>query len=202
MATVAAIREDALPQEEVLRADLYGMLGALLARPPSVDLLARIAKLEGDGTPLGQGIGALATMASHLRPGSIEEEFNTLFIGLTRGELLPYASYYMTGFLHEKPLAALRRDMARLGIERARNVFEPEDSMASLCEMMAGLIRGDFGPGGLRPQKDFFNAHVVLWAEHFFTDLEGAKASIFYAPVGSIGRAFVGIEREAFRMGA
>ena len=130
-------------------------------------------------------------------------QFNQLFIGLTRGELLPYGSYYLTGFLHEKPLAALRNDMRRLGIERAPNVYEPEDNIASLCEMMAGLIRGTFGAGSSEStERDFYNAHIAPWAGHFFTDLEGAKASVFYAPVGAIGRTFTEIEREAFRMGA
>ena len=188
--------------EEVLRADLYDLVGALLARPPSAELLRKVAALQGDGSPLGQSIGALATMAGHLRAEAVELEFNQLFIGLTRGELMPYASYYMTGFLHEKPLAVLRNDMRRLGIERTPNTFEPEDNMASLCETMAGLIRGTFGPGGLGPQKDFYQAHLAPWAGHFFTDLEGAKASVFYAPLGAVGRVFMEIEREAFRLGA
>ena len=191
-----------IAEEDALRADLYDMLGALLARPPSKALLDKIAGLEGDKSPLGQGIRALARVAGHLNVKTVDEEFGTLFIGLVRGELLPYASYYMTGFLNEKPLAVLRGDMARLGIERAPNVYEPEDNIASICEMMAGLIRGTFGPGGEGPQKDFFQAHLAPWAEHFFTDLEGAKASVFYAPVGAIGRVFIEIEREAFRMGA
>ena len=192
-----------LVEEDVLRADLYDMLGGLLSRPPSADLLQRVASLSGDGSDLGQAITALATMANHLRPDAVETEFNQLFVGLTRGELLPYGSYYLTGFLHEKPLAALRNDMRRLGIERAPNVYEPEDNMASLCEMMAGLIRGTFGAGAPEAtQRDFYNAHIAPWAGHFFTDLEGAKASVFYAPVGAIGRVFMEIEREAFRMGA
>ncbi|MEM7684352.1 MAG: molecular chaperone TorD family protein [Pseudomonadota bacterium] len=188
--------------EELLRADLYDMLGALLARPPTPELLAMVKGLSGDASSLGQGISAMARLASQLKPVAIEAEFNTLFIGLTRGELLPYASYYMTGFLHEKPLAVLRTEMARLQIERAPNVFEPEDNIASLCEMMAGLIRGRFGRiADLSTQRDFFSAHVAPWAGHFFSDLEAAKASVFFAPVGTIGKAFMEIEREAFRMG-
>lgn len=188
--------------EELLRADLYDMLGALLARPPTPELLAMVKGLSGDASSLGQGISAMARLASQLKPVAIEAEFNTLFIGLTRGELLPYASYYMTGFLHEKPLAVLRTEMARLQIERAPNVFEPEDNIASLCEMMAGLIRGRFGRiADLGTQRDFFSAHVAPWAGHFFSDLEAAKASVFFAPVGTIGKAFMEIEREAFRMG-
>lgn len=192
-----------ISEEDGLRADLYDLLGALLARPPSRDLLDRVARLSGDGSDLGRGIAALSRLAGATTEKAAEREFNALFIGLSRGELLPYASYYLTGFLNEKPLALLRGDMGRLSIARAANVYEPEDNIASLCEMMSGLILGRFGePADLRVQKDFFAAHLGSWAGHFFTDLEAAEGSVFYAPVGAIGRAFVEIEREAFRLGA
>jgi TorA maturation chaperone TorD len=182
---------------------MYDMLGALLARPPGRDLIDRVAKLDGDGSEMGRAVQALARVARGATESAVEREFNRLFIGLGRGELVPYASYYMTGFLHEKPLALLRGDMARRGIARAANVFEPEDNIASLCEMMAGLILGRFGaPEPLSGQRDFFGRHIGPWAGHFFTDLEGAKESVFYAPVGAAGRVFMAIEREAFRLGA
>lgn len=189
-------------EEDTLRADLYDFLGTLLARPPSAELLDRVASLGGGDGALGEGVEALARLARQTTPQAARAEFDGLFIGLVRGELLPYASYYQTGFLHEKPLALLRRDMARLGIARAENVHEPEDNIASLCEMMAGLIRGRFGePAGLSTQRDFFATHLAPWAGHFFSDLEAAKNAVFYAPVGAIGRALIEIEREAFRMG-
>jgi TorA maturation chaperone TorD len=192
-----------IAEEDVLRANLYDLLAALLARPPSRELIDQVAGLTGDAGDLGRSVKALARVAKATTANAAELEFNRLFIGVARGELLPYASYYMTGFLNEKPLAVLRNSMSRLGIERAPNVFEPEDNIASLCEMMAGLILGRFGePAGLSAQKDFFAAHLGPWAGHFFSDLEGAKGSVFYAPVGAIGRAFMEIEREAFRMGA
>ena len=191
-----------IAEEDVLRADLYDLLSALLARPPSRVLIDRVSGLSGDDGELGQAVTALARIARATTETAAEREFNQLFIGLGRGELLPYASYYMTGFLNEKPLARLRADMARLGMSRAENVYEPEDNIASLCEMMAGLIRGRFGePAALPAQRDFFATHLGPWAGHFFTDLEGAKSSVLYAPVGAIGRVFVEIEREAFRMG-
>ena len=127
----------------------------------------------------------------------------TPFIGLGRGELLPYASFYITGFLNEKPLAALRSDMAALGIQRSENVYEPEDNIASLMEMMGALIVGRFGePRPVEAQREFFNKHIGPWAGHFFTDLEGAKNSVFYGSVGQVGRLFMEIECEAFRMSA
>ncbi|MEM7668597.1 MAG: molecular chaperone TorD family protein [Pseudomonadota bacterium] len=194
---------DGVGEEDLLRADLYDLLSAVLASPPKRDLLDRVSKLAGDDGTLGRSVAALSRVAKATTAKSAEREFNALFVGVGRGELLPYASYYLTGFLNEKPLALLRNDMARLGIERAENVFEPEDNIASLCEMMAGLIRGRFGdPAPVAVQRDFFNTHLGPWGEHFFTDLEGAKGSIFYAPVGAIGRAFMDIEREAFRMSA
>ncbi len=203
MTLADAAQDVTVAEEDVLRADLYDLLAALLAKPPPRDLIDRVSKLDGDDGALGRAVGALTRLARATTEAAAEREFNRLFIGVARGELLPYASSYMTGFLNEKPLAVLRNDMARRAIERAPNVFEPEDNIASLCEMMAGLILGRFGePETLARQKDFFSTHIAPWAGHFFADLEAAKGSVFYAPVGAIGRVFMEIEREAFRMGA
>ena len=191
----------AIAEEDGLRADLYDFLAALLARPADAALLAQCAALTGDDTALGQAVSALARVAGVSTPRAVESEFNALFIGLGRGELLPYASYYLTGFLNEKPLASLRRDMAARAMRRAETVYEPEDNIASLMEMMAGLIRGRFGaPATLEGQKTFFARHIGPWAGHFFTDLEGAQSSVFYASVGALGRVFMEIEAEGFRM--
>jgi len=192
-----------ITEEDRLRADMYNFLGLLLARPPSKDVLANTAALSGDSTPLGEAVNAMARVAKATRTAAVESEFTDLFIGVGRGELLPYTSFYLTGFLNEKPLALLRKDMAGQRISRAPNVFEPEDNIASLLEMMGGMITGRFGePAALAAQAAFFNKHVGSWAEHFFSDLEAAKSSVFYAPVGSAGKAFIEIEREAFRMDA
>lgn len=188
-------------EEDRMRADLYNFLGLLLSAPPDEMLLAQTKSLSGDDSDLGQAITTLAKVAKLSKPRTVESEFNNLFIGLGRGELLPYASYYLTGFLNEKPLAILRQDMAAQGLARADNVFEPEDNIASLMEMMGALIVGRFGPpAGLEQQKTFYSKHIGPWASHFFADLEGAKGSVFYAPVGTVGRAFLAIESEAFRL--
>lgn len=183
------------------RADLYNFLGALLANPPDEMLLTQTAGLSGDNTELGQAIGTLAKLARATKSKAAESEFNKLFIGLGRGELLPFASYYLTGFLNEKPLALLRQDMSSRGMQRSETVFEPEDSIASLMEMMGAMIVGRFGtPADVATQRTFFNKHIGPWAGHFFTDLEGAKTSVLYAPVGTVGRIFMSVEAEAFRM--
>jgi TorA maturation chaperone TorD len=198
---LAAASTVQIAEEDQLRADLYDFLAALLSGPPSASLLKRTIALQGDESPLGSAFKAMARVAGTQNEKSAESEFNALFIGVGRGELLPYASFYLTGFLNEKPLAVLRKDMLGLRITRAANVFEPEDNIASLLEMMAGMITGRFGdPADLEQQKQFFNRHIGAWAGHFFSDLEGAKNSVLYAPIGAIGRVFIEIEQEAFRM--
>lgn len=193
----------AIAPEDRLRADLYNFLGLMLSGPPDQLLLDQCAGLSGDDSPLGEAISGLARVAKASRPAKVESEFNALFIGLGRGELLPYASYYLTGFLNEKPLATLRSDMAARAMTRAPNVYEPEDNIASLMEMMAGMIVGRFGKATtLEDQKTFFNRHIGPWAGLFFADLEAAKNSILYASLGAVGREFMDIEREAFRMTA
>lgn len=190
-----------IAEEDRMRADLYNFLGVILSRPPDEMLLAQTKSLSGDESELGQAISTLAKVAALSKPRVVVSEFNKLFIGLGRGELLPYASYYLTGFLNEKPLAILRQDMAANGIARAENVFEPEDNIASLMEMMGALIVGRFGsPAGLTRQKTFFNKHIGPWAAHFFSDLEAAEGSVFYTPVGTVGRLFMEIETEGFRL--
>ena len=192
-----------IPEEDRLRADLYNFLSLILARPLDQQILDQTAGLSGDDTEIGQAIRVLAAIAGRSRPKSVESEFNRLFIGLGRGELLPYASYYMTGFLNEKPLASLRSDLAAHGIARSENVFEPEDSIASLMEVMGALIAGRFGaPAPLNVQRTFFNRHIGPWACHFFADLEAARNSVLYAAVGKLGRLFMEVETEGFRLSA
>lgn len=198
---MSAAQDITVAPEDRLRADLYNFLGLMLSGPPDQMLLDQCAQLSGDESDLGQAIAGLARVAKASNPRGVEREFNALFIGLGRGELLPYASYYLTGFLNEKPLAILRSDMAARGITRAANVYEPEDNIASLMEMMGGMIVGRFGaPAALQDQKTFFNKHISPWAGHFYTDLEAAKNSILYAALGRVGHVFLEIEREAFRM--
>ena len=200
---MTAAEKYTIAEEDRLRADLYNFLGVILSGPPDDMLLGQTAGLQGDSTDLGQAVSTLAKMARITKPRTVESEYNRLFIGLGRGELLPYASYYLTGFLNEKPLAMLRQDMTAQGLARAQNVFEPEDNIASLMEMMGAMIVGRFGkPADLNTQKTFFNKHIGPWAGHFFSDLEGAKNSVFYAPVGTVGRLFMDVEAEAFRMSA
>ena len=191
-----------LPEDE-LRASQYRLLARFLAKPPDADLLRLVAGFSGDDTELGKALAILARLARSTTPEKASDEYHELFIGMGRGELLPYGSYYLTGFLNEKPLAELRRDMGRLGIARAEEISEPEDHVAALADMMAGLIMGDFGePITLTEQKRFFDQHLASWAGQFFVDLENAKSATLYTPIGTLGRVFMEIETTAFAMAA
>jgi len=187
--------------EDQVRANLYALLGNLLLQVPNQTTLEKLAGLEGASGEVGSAINALSQISKSMTPASVEREYNILFIGVGRGEVLPYASYYLTGFLHEKPLADLRGKMRELGIQRKQGISEPEDHLGALCEMMAGMIIGAFGqPMSLQVQKEFFNAHIAPWAAHCFSDLEKAESAVLYAPVGSLGRLLIGIEQESFRI--
>jgi TorA maturation chaperone TorD len=173
------------------------LLSVLLARAPDADLLRRLARIEGDASPLGLAHAALAQAAAGISAERVGREFFELFIGLGRGELLPYGSYYLTGFLHERPLARLRQDLVRLGIERAPGQSEPEDHAAILCEIMAGLAGREW-PAPPGADRELFEAHLAPWLARFFADLERAQAAAFYRSVGMLGRVFMQIESEAF----
>ena len=195
-----------LSEEDRLRADWYLLLAQLLREPPKEVTLAGLRQLDGDDSLLGEAIAALAVAAKATDEARVKREYHDLFIGVGQGELLPYGSYYLTGFLHEKPLAKLRGAMNELGIRRADDVKEPEDHIAALCEMMAGLISGAFSPDGapapLAGQRQFFETHIGCWAPRFFEDLEAAQSAAFYMPVGTIGRLFMAVETQAFDMAA
>ena len=182
---------------DAARAQEYALLAALLSSAPSAALLEQITQLKGDATPLGRAHATLAGAASAAAATEIEREYFDLFVGLGRGELLPYASYYLTGFLNERPLSRLRDDLAALGIERMENNPEPEDHAATLCEIMAGLAAGRFA-GSPELQRAFFERHVSRWMGRLFADMEKAEGAQFYQSVGTLGRVFLEIESEAF----
>jgi TorA maturation chaperone TorD len=184
---------------DAARAQEYTLLAALLARAPDQALLDRLATLRGDASPLGVAHAALAEAANRTTAEQVSREYFDLFIGLGRGELLPYGSYYQSGFLYERPLARLREQLGKLSIERADGESEPEDHAAILCEIMAGLINGRLA-AETGADRDLFEKHLSPWIGRFFADLEQAEAADFYRRVGTLGRLFVDIETEAFAL--
>jgi len=191
--------------EERLRAGVYALLANLLAATPADEMLDRLEAIAVP--PGGERLDAMAEAwaglklaAQQARTEAIGGEYHDLFIGLGRGELAPYGSWYLTGFLLEKPLGQLRRDLADLGYERRQDEAEPEDHAAALCEVMALLVMDE--AVSLNAQRAFFDTHVGSWLERFFQDLEAAKSARFYRAVGRLGRAFMALEQRYLAMKA
>ena len=191
------VGDGGVDEVDAARAQEYALLSVLLARAPDAGLLARLAALRCDASPLGLAHAGLAEAASRAKVERVEREYFDLFIGLGRGELLPYGSYYLSGFLHERPLARRRAELGKLGIERSVGQAEPEDHAAILCEIMAGLASRRFeAPAGA--EGELFEHHLAPWIGRFFVDLERAEAADFYRHVGTVGRVFMAIETDAF----
>ncbi|MFN3890427.1 MAG: Cro/CI family transcriptional regulator [Beijerinckiaceae bacterium] len=182
-----------------LRAAEWGMLAVLLGRAPDAATLGAVAAIKGDATELGMAHVALGEAASATDETRVGREYFDLFIGVGRGEFLPYASYYLTGFLHERPLARVRGDLERLGVERDGPRSEPEDHIAILCDVMANFASGAIS-ADIATQKAFFEAHLKPWAIRFFADLEVSQRAEFYRCVGRVGRTFLELESEAFTL--
>ena len=180
---------------DTVRANTYGLLGALLANPPrneTFDLLAGIEVPSTDG--LGTAWEALRRAARHADAGAVDDEYHDLFIGVGRGEFIPYGSWYLTGFVMDKPLAVLRTDLAALGFERQDKVREPEDHAAALLETMALIVAAP--EHGIDAQRRFFDRHVATWMRTFFADLQTADSARFYRSVGQFGDRFMAFETQ------
>jgi TorA maturation chaperone TorD len=187
----------AVDEVDLARAAEYSLLATLLLRSPDAEMLSRLAELRGDDSPLGLAHAALGKAAARTDADITTREYFALFVGLGRGELMPYASHYLTGFLHGRPLANLRQTLHRIGIERAEAQTEPEDHAAILLEIMAGLASGQIAaPPGT--DREIFDNYLAPWIAHFFSDLEKSASVDFYAVVGALGRTFMEIESQGF----
>jgi TorA maturation chaperone TorD len=191
----------AVDEVDLARSREYSLMSNLLLRSPDAQLLMQLAQLEGDGSPIGLAHTALAEAARRLDSEHVGREYFNLFVGVGRGELLPYASFYLTGSLHGKPLAALRQTLRNLGIERTAALEEPEDHAGVLCEILAGLADGTIAAPA-NADREFFVEHMNPWIGRLFRDLEQAKSADFYARVGALGRMLVDIETEALSLPA
>lgn len=192
-------------QDEAPRANAYGLLGALLAAPPKEHLVTLLRQIdpvdEGRDQAMGQAWEVLRLAAAGAAVDGLDDEYHALFIGLGRGELVPYASWYLTGFMMDQPLAVLRSDLDALGFERQPDVHEPEDHVAALCETMSVII-GIPGEIPFETQKRFFDEHIQPWMSTFFLDLQKAKTARFYRAVGQFGYRFMEFEKEYMSMPA
>lgn len=180
-----------------LRAETYALLARLFWCAPEADLLQVLAAMAGaeSAGPVGEAWRDLGAAAAATDPADADREFHTLFIGLGRGEVVPYASWYLTGFLMGRPLVALRSRLSALGFERQDGVTEPEDHVAALFDVMGGLAAPD-GGDGLDTQRTFFGEFIAPWTERFMADVQQSDNVRFYAAVARLGERFIVLEKQ------
>jgi TorA maturation chaperone TorD len=212
-----------LTPEDQARADLYALIARLLLAPPDEALLADLAQADSltsqqTGNPLANPLAnppanppdypldlaweKLILTAAIMDVCSIRDEFNALFVSIGTPQIDPYASLYLSGFMNEKPLAALRTELAHLGLARVPGVGVLEDHLAALCETMRLLITGDQG-GTRQPlqrQWLFFEKHIASWYARCLHDIRSVKGVNFYLQVADFTQAFLSIEAQAFEM--
>lgn len=184
-----------MEEQLTLRADIYLMLSALYRQCPSADLVQFLSELEIEEAPSGMQSAwqALKCVALKAQAAELEDEYHELFIGIGRGEVVPFASWHRTGSLMEKPLANIRHDLKRLGLEREDHIKEPEDHISALCEVMAVLVSEEASQ-----QQDFFNSHIAPWYESLVGQIQGAPHAGFYIAVAQLSEAFFTLEQVRF----
>jgi TorA maturation chaperone TorD len=184
---------------DVVRATVYLLLATLLRTEPTPRLLTDLARLQADDTALGRVRGDLAVAAAATTAEAAAREYQAVFVGVGRGEVLPYGSYYLTGFLNERPLARVRRAMKELGVRRAAGVFEPEDHLGSMCEVMAALLSGAVDQPASAADR-FYSKHLAPWAARACGDIAVAPSARLYRAVGLFGLTWFELESEALAL--
>ncbi len=191
--------------EETARAEVYGLLAALYYAPPTPEVLAQL-RVAATETPAPGGFlqepwRELVGAARGLSDAAIQAEYNTLFGGVGKPEIYLFGSHYLSGFLNEKPLAALRGELARMGLARDEAMSETEDHIAYLCEVMRYLIAAeDVATANLTTQSKFFGAHIQPWVLLLCDALEAHPKARFFAELAVFTRAFAGVEAQGFDM--
>ena len=191
--------------EETARAEVYGLLAALYYTAPSQslhdNLCVAATQAPAAGAVLESSWSELVAAARAQSLQQITQEFDALFGGVSRPEVYLYGSHYLSGFLNEKPLAALRGDIAELGLARDDAMLETEDHVAYLCEVMRYLIAGDdVAVANLTRQREFFTRHVQSWLPHMCEALAAHPKARFYCALAGFTQAFVSVEAQGFDM--
>ena len=191
--------------EDRARAEVYALLGNLFYQPPTAELLESIAttKTICNDVLVSGFCGAwhaLQQAAASADAEAVKDEFDTAFIGTGRQPVMLYGSFYLAGFLNEKPLAQLRDELTKMGLARSGDSHETEDHLSALCDVMRFLIAGDHDmpPAALVVQRDFFVRHIKSWNTQLCAAVIAATQTHFYKHVAQFMREFFAIENEAF----
>jgi len=191
--------------EETARAEVYGLLAALYYVAPSAELHGniRVAVTEAPaaGAVLESSWQELVAAAREQSLADIGQEYDALFGGVGKPELYVFGSHYLSGFLNERPLAALRTDIAALGLARDEAMPETEDHVAYLCEVMRYLIAGDdVEVANLTRQREFFARHIQPWVPLMCEAIMQHPKARFYRALAAFTQAFISVESQGFDM--
>ena len=189
--------------EEVARAEMYGLLATLFYQPPDADWLsqlqAAVTEAPEQGAFLEEPWRELVAQARAMSAPQIAQEYNALFGGVGKPEVYLFGSHYLSGFLNEKPLVQLRDDLAALGLARDPSMPETEDHVAYLFEAMRYLIAGDDAAVcNLTRQAEFFRRHLQPWVSQMCQAMTAHPKAVFYARLATLTEAFVGVEAQGF----
>jgi TorA maturation chaperone TorD len=190
-------------REELARAEVYGLLASLYYAAPGGELYEqlRVAVTEAPapGAFLEASWSEVVAASRRLPLAQVVDEYVALFGGVGKPEIFLYGSWFIAGYLNEKPLVDLRHDLAALGLERPASVLETEDHIASLSEVMRFLIAGDdAGVSNLAAQQRFFNAHLRAWVERLCDAIAAHPRADFYRAVAGFTRDFFAVEAQGF----
>jgi TorA maturation chaperone TorD len=191
--------------EEIARAEVYGLLAQLYYAPPSAELLAAVRVAVTDapdsGAFLEEPWRAFVGVARDCTDDAVRAEYDALFGGVGKPDVYLFGSHYLTGYLNERQLAQLRDDLAALGLARDEAMPETEDHFAYLCEVMRYLIAGDDpAVANLTRQREFFTRHLQPWVNPLCDATSEHPKAHFYAALGEFVRAFASVEAQGFDM--
>lgn len=191
--------------EETARAEVYGLLAALYYAAPSAELhdnlCVAVTQTPAPGAVLEASWAELVAAARAYSLVDISNEYDALFGGVSKPEVYLFGSHYLSGFLNEKPLAALRTDIAGLGLARDEAMSETEDHVAYLCEVMRYLIAGDdVAVANLTRQREFFARHAQSWLPQMCDTLMAHPKARFYRALAAFTQVFVSVESQGFDM--
>lgn len=204
MQAPVAIAQPIAPEDQA-RSDFYALLARLFADGPDAPLLAAIAgarRMDPEPTAIGEKWNRLIEASSVMDPEAARQEYTDLFIGVGKSEVNLHASFWLSGFMMERPLASLRSQLSELGIARRDEVAMLEDHLSALCETMRLLIAGDAerGPAALATQRAFFERYLAPWVFECCAAIAKSAIANYYVHVAEFARDFMVIDRDALAM--
>lgn len=196
------LAQPVLAPEEQGRAGLYALIARSLLRPDHALVVCladpALSLAVHEGHALGVALEELINATRRLGAERVHAEFESLFVSAGTPPVNPYESFYLTGFLMEKPLAVLRQELKGLGLGRAAISTEMEDHLGALCEVMCLLIHG---AEPLERQHLFFESHIAPWYTRCLEDIRAVPGADFYLQLAALMEVFFDIENQAFEIG-